>query len=77
MKRGYGFSGRSVETRNTSNSVRDRLVRHMRDPSGDSTLNDSVVGDLFREDHGIEEGVETDLESVEAWAVDLLMKKGN
>lgn len=44
------------------------LQRHLADEDG--TLNDSTTDALYREWHRLSAADETDLESVEAWAVD-------
>ena len=50
-------------------TVRERLREHLADPG--STLNDSVVDQLYREAHGVCEDEETDLEAVEKWASEM------
>lgn len=46
-------------------SIAKRLADHL---AGDGTPNDSETGDLYREAHGLNDGDDTDLESVEIWA---------
>jgi len=76
MRRGYRrqlvVSGRTEQENALAArpTVRARLRDHMANP--DATMNDSTVADLYREDHGMQEGVETDLEYVEAWVQDML-----
>lgn len=48
-------------------SVAARLLKHL---SGDGTLNDGETDALYREAHRIPEGADTDLETVERWAVE-------
>lgn len=64
--------GRTPQETERSNrpTVRARLRQHMADQ--DATMNDSTVADLYREDHGMAEGADTDLEFVEAWVQDML-----
>jgi hypothetical protein len=45
-----------------------KLLRAHLDAGG--TINDSTTDDLYREWHGITDGSETDLETVELWAVE-------
>ena len=73
MTRQMSVSGRTRQETERSNrpTVRARLRQHMADP--DATMNDSVVADLYREDHGMADGAETDLEYVEAWVQDMLI----
>jgi hypothetical protein len=47
-------------------SVRERLIAHL---AGDGTLNDNTVDELYREANRIPADQETDLETVERWAV--------
>lgn len=57
-------------------TIKERLTAHLR---GDGTINDLVVDDLYREAHHISEDHDTDLETVERWAVDtcgLIREKG-
>lgn len=50
-------------------SIKQRLLYHLEHEDG--TLNDSDVDALYREAHHIPEDEETDLETVETWAVEL------
>lgn len=47
-------------------NIASRLLAHL---LGDGTINDSETGDLFREAHHLSDDEETDLETVERWAV--------
>lgn len=49
--------------------IKEQLAAHL---AGDGTLNDSETDRLFRLAMGIAAGEETDLETVERWAVDLV-----
>lgn len=48
-------------------SIAARLLEHL---SGDGTLNDGETDALYRKAHGVPEGTDTDLETVERWAVE-------
>ncbi len=48
-------------------SITSRLIAHLESEGG--TMNDSTTDALYREANRIPDNVETDLESVERWAV--------
>ncbi len=49
-----------------NSSVKERLIVHL---AGEGTLNDNTVDELYREANRIPSDQETDLETVERWAV--------
>jgi hypothetical protein len=51
-----------------ANSIRRRLIEHL-NSSSLATINDCETEALYREAHGLTEDEETDLETVEQWAV--------
>ena len=54
----------------------EEIVAHLSEHlAGEGTLNDCVTDDLYREWHNITDGRDTDLETVEWWAMSVLKPK--
>ncbi len=67
------MKGRGMKTKTMSRSkIIESLHGYM--DFDDATLNSDVVDSLYRQYHQLGEDVDTDLEVVEAWAVEILQK---
>lgn len=54
------------------NSIHQQLYDHL---SGDGTPNDNTTAELYRKAHRLPDDYETDLETVEHWAFEVLNAK--
>jgi len=63
-----------MTTNTAEKPVAQRLYEHLF--CNDGTINDGDTGALYDEAHGLENGEETELETVEAWAIDTASRWG-